>query len=52
MFEELNELWRLYNDEHSISETEYNERYADIYNHYYGENGILSTYSKLYNIGV
>ena len=34
------------------TEEEYKARLAEIQNHYFGENGILTTYSHLYNIAV
>ena len=52
MFNDLDELWRLYYEDHAIDEAEYNRRYEEIYKYYYGDNGILATYAHLYNIGV
>ena len=52
MFDELDELWSLYYEEGAITKEEYEKRYADIQNHYYGEGGVLSTYAHLYNVGV
>jgi len=34
------------------NEEEYQLRREEIINHYYGENGILRTYSNLYNVAV
>ena len=52
MFDELDELWSLYYEEGAITKEEYEQRYADLQNHYYGDGGVLSTYAHLYNIGV
>lgn len=52
MLEDLDELWRLYYEEGAIDQEEYNRRYAEIQAHYYGPDGILTTYANLYNIGV
>ena len=52
MFNDLDELWRLYYEEGAISREEYERRYAEIQDHYYGSNGILTTYAHLYNVGV
>jgi hypothetical protein len=50
--DDLAELWDLYYKEGTISKGEYEKRVAQLEEHYYGPNGILTTYSKLYNIGV
>ena len=52
MLEDLDELWRLYYEEGAITQEEYNRRYSEIQAHYYGPDGVLTTYSNLYNIGV
>jgi hypothetical protein len=52
MVSDLDEIWRLYYEEGAITKEEYNQRYADIQAHYLGPDGILTTYSKLYNIAV
>lgn len=52
MYEELTELQQMFLDGELASEEEYQLRKEEIINHYYGENGILRTYSNLYNIAV
>ena len=52
MLEDLDEIWRLYHEEGAIDREEYNRRYADIQAQYLGPEGILTAYSKLYNIAV
>lgn len=52
MFNELKELQDAYLSGEIASEEEYRNRQQEIVNHYYGEDGVLTTYSKLYNIAV
>ena len=53
MYNELTELQQMYLDGQIASEEEYERRKEEILNHYLNpEDGILSTYSRLYNIAV
>ena len=52
MYEELTELQQMWLDGELSSEEEYQKRKEEIINHYYGENGILRTYSTLYNVAI
>ena len=52
MYGKLAELQQMYLDGEIASEEEYKARQAEIMEHYYGANGILTTYSHLYNIAV
>lgn len=50
MYSELKELQTAYLNGEIASEEEYNLKKTQITEHYLGENGILTTYSHLYNI--
>ena len=52
MYEELKQLQQDYLDGNIASEDEYNLRKSQIQEHYLGPEGVLTTYSKLYNIAV
>ena len=52
MYDELTALEQAYLNGDIASDEEYQTRKQEILNHYYGENGILRTYSNLYNIAV
>ena len=52
MFEELKQLQQDYLDGNIASEEEYELRKSQIQEHYLGPEGVLTTYSKLYNIAV
>jgi hypothetical protein len=53
MYNELTELQQMYLDGQIASEEEYERRKEEILNHYLNpEDGILSTYSHLYNVAV
>jgi hypothetical protein len=52
MFEELTELENAYINGELASDEEYYRRKETIMAHYFGDNGILTTYSKLYNVAV
>ena len=52
MYEELKQLQQDYLDGNIASEEEYELRKSQIQEHYLGPEGVLTTYSKLYNIAV
>jgi hypothetical protein len=52
MFDELAELQQMFLDGEIATQEEYERRKEAIVQHYYGEGGILWTYSKLYNVAV
>jgi hypothetical protein len=52
MFNELTELETAYLNGEIESKEAYELKKQEITEHYYGENGILRTYSNLYNIAV
>lgn len=52
MYEELKQLQQDYLDGNIASEEEYNLKKSQIQEHYLGPDGVLTTYSKLYNIAV
>ena len=52
MYEELKQLQQDYLDGNIASEEEYELRKSQIQEHYLGPEGILTTYSKLYNVAV
>lgn len=52
MYNELTELSSLYYENGEISEEEFQARKEVILNKYLGEDGILTTYSKLYNVAI
>ena len=52
MYEELKQLQQDYLDGNIASEEEYKLKKSQIQEHYLGPEGVLTTYSKLYNIAV
>ena len=52
MYEELKQLQQDYLDGNIASEEEYELRKSQIQEHYLGPEGVLTTYSKLYNVAV
>ena len=52
MYEELKQLQQDYLDGNIASEEEYELRKSQIQEHYLGPDGVLTTYSKLYNVAV
>ena len=52
MYEELKQLQQDYLDGNIASEEEYELRKSQIQDHYLGPEGVLTTYSKLYNVAV
>ena len=52
MYNSLAELQQMYLNGEIATEEEFKARQAEIINHYYGEDGVLTTYSHLYNIAV
>lgn len=52
MYDELKQLQQDYLDGNIASEEEYELRKSQIQEHYLGPEGVLTTYSKLYNIAV
>ena len=52
MYNELAELQQAYLNGEIATEAEFKARQAEIINHYYGENGVLTTYAHLYNVAV
>ena len=52
MFDELAELQQMFLEGEIATQEEYERRREAIVQHYYGEGGVLWTYSKLYNVAV
>lgn len=52
MYDELTELQETYLNDQTMTEEEYRAQIAEIWNHYYGTDGILTTYSNLFNVAV
>lgn len=52
MYNQLAELQQAYLNGEIATEAEFKARQAEIINHYFGEDGVLTTYSHLYNIAV
>lgn len=52
MYDELTELQEAYLNGEVATDEEYRAKLAEIQNHYYGPDGVLTTYQNLYNVAV